>query len=959
MTGTSETQTTPQMTPVILPAEQPTRLVDTEVFCKDNQPGCSTRFHDIIYVTGQRRFWLLPKRLTDQLKESASQLKEKTVDTDKATRMSNIADAGLLDYFLTPGPEAFLEDDDGGTGERHRYLESRNAIAEDTDKRAQCRQQWFAARAQGDSTAAMHAEREMFRAKQRIEKHEKNMSDLEQVSNRRAEALGYKRENGVFYTPRALEARDAMKRYLVEREKAVAEGFDVFDFRTNSDATVWQFLKHYKALREKLTGADVVDENALKGVQETLLILEKKVEKYVKAIVELAEYGIAVPEFALSPDDVYAGTEAFQAYCALLTERAALEKRIDARYSEWVSATGGKAAPPGALFSGLQDQWRTLNARAEQLKNTAEARVRHAMPPRLFVWEPENYKPKPLERLAKSNFPLRELSSASSTSMLNHISLKYLARETSNTLTQALNDLKAMPKPMSNAADEDRAFSDWLKAGGAHPLAEKGPWFDSLGLFQPDIFFGELKKANFTVDSLESADKRQRWGDTLKAMVFEDKQLRNLMLFDNSPQAQLMRSLLPEGSSVQSSVSVTGPKWQKGLQLTGANVALDVTAWRGEVNLLNVELPKRSEAQSLLVDYTAYDGSVRTLDFGKLSLTLSAKAWGFAGASLMLSRSLTLDQASGFTSLAGVDVAQRRGEVGTFDLFVGAQAGCKVAGELSWCPPASVLPPAPIPNRAPFSAWRPLARLEVELVAAVGAGYSGNLMLSMKDGRFLLSIKAGLIVGAGIKGYMTFEVGYESVIALAELVRKEMAASRYKDLEWVDGEALAYLRDLSFLGATGIDVAFAYIRGYSMVKAVYDALNDGGRGGLIAYALMEDKNYHVMNDWVVNLQPQAFGPLLLALSSPPKAFSVEATEGRQAEEFEVDDAHYLQQRAIERCISWISQKINATQQFEEAVICMNHDGVRPEQAGLEYCKNRLHLDLFMAGKVKMLVSVSE
>jgi hypothetical protein len=351
------------------------------------------------------------------------------------------------------------------------------------------------------------------------------------------------------------------------------------------------------------------------------------------------------------------------------------------------------------------------------------------------------------------------------------------------------------------------------------------------------------------------------------------------------------------------------------------------------------------------------NSSLGILDLGKLSLNLSAKAWGFAGASLMLSRSLTLDQATGFTSLAGVDVAQRRGEVGTFDLFVGAQAGCKVAGELSRCPPASVLPPAPIPNRAPFSAWRPLARLEVELVAAVGAGYSGNLMLSMKDGRFLLSIKAGLIVGAGIKGYMTFEVGYESVIALAELVRKEMAANRYKDLEWVDGEALAYLRDLSFLGATGIDVAFAYIRGYSMVKAVYDALNDGGRGGLIAYALMEDKNYHVMNDWVVNLQPQAFGPLLLALSSPPKAFSVQ--EGSNIKRFEKDDAHFLQQRAIERCISWISQKPDAAPQFEEAIICMNRDGVRPEQAGLEYCKNRLHLDLFMRDKVKILVSVSE
>ena len=959
MTGTSETPTHSKQQPIVLPAEQASAPADTEMFCKDSQPGCSTRFHDIIYVTGQRKFWLLPKRVADQLQESASLLKQQTVDTDKATRMSNIADAGLLDYFLTPGPEAFLEDADGGTGERNRYLESKAAIADDTAKKAQCNQQWFAAKAAGEHTAAMNAEREMFAAQRRINEHEKSMADLEKISAKRAEALGYKRDDGAFYTPRALQAREAMDRYLSEREKARAEGFDVFDFRTNTDASVWHFLKHYKALRQTLTQASVVDERALKGVQETIAILEAKVEKYVKAIVELAECGIAVPEFALSPDDQYQGTEAFQAYCALITKRAELEKTIDARYSEWVSATGGKVAPPGTLFSGLQDQWHLLNQQAEQLKNTAEATVRNMLPARLFVWEPESYKPRPLDRLAKANIPLREISSASSDTLLNHISLKYLAQEAGGALTQALKDLKTLPKPLAKAADEDRAFSDWLKSGGAHLLDEKGPWFDKLGLFQPDTFFAELKKANFTVDSLQDADKRQRWGETLKAMVFEDKQLRNLMLFDNSPQAQLIRCLLPEGSSLQTAVTLQGPQWNKGPQLLGAKVNLDVTAWRGEVSLLDLKVPKRSEAQSLKVDYTAYDGSIRTLDFGKLSLELSAKAWGFAGASLMLARNLTLDQQTGYTSIVGVDIAERTGELAKFDLFAGAQAGCKVSGRLFWCPPPSVLPPAPVPNRALGDPWRALARLEVELAVGVGANLSGNLMLSVKNGRFLLSIKAALIWGAGLKGYMTFEVGYESIVALSELVRQEMAANRYKDLEWVDGEALAYVRDLSLLGATGIDVPFIYMHGYSMAKGIYDALTEGGRGGLIAYTLMQRENYSVMRDWVLNLQPQAFGPLLLALSSTPAAFSVEATEDTSAENFEVDDAHLLQQQAIELCLSWILGRSDATLQFEEAIICMNRDGIRPAQAGLTYCKNKLHLDLFIAEKVKVLHEESE
>ncbi|MGO7410831.1 hypothetical protein ACCT31_38605, partial [Rhizobium ruizarguesonis] len=87
---------------------------------------------------------------------------------------------------------------------------------------------------------------------------------------------------------------------------------------------------------------------------------------------------------------------------------------------------------------------------------------------------------------------------------------------------------------------------------------------------------------------------------------------------------------------------------------------------------------------------------------------------------LMLARDLTLDQATGYTSLSGVDVAEQSGDLAKFDLFVGAQAGCKLSGQLFWCPPPGILPPAPVPNRALGSQWRSLAKLEVEMVVAAG-----------------------------------------------------------------------------------------------------------------------------------------------------------------------------------------------------------------------------------------------
>ena len=138
-----------------------------------------------------------------------------------------------------------------------------------------------------------------------------------------------------------------------------------------------------------------------------------------------------------------------------------------------------------------------------------------------------------------------------------------------------------------------------------------------------------------------------------------------------------------------------------------------------------------------------------------------------------------------------------------------------------------------------------------------------------------------------------------------------------------------------------------------MVKEIYGRLTDGGRGGQIAYTLVQDKNQKVMEDWVLNLQPQAFGPLLLALSSSPKAFSIKEESGNKS--YTKEDAYLLQQQAIARCIAWISMKLDASNQFEETLICMNRDGVRSTEAGINYCKNKFRLDSFMSERVQGLI----
>jgi hypothetical protein len=106
---------------------------------------------------------------------------------------------------------------------------------------------------------------------------------------------------------------------------------------------------------------------------------------------------------------------------------------------------------------------------------------------------------------------------------------------------------------------------------------------------------------------------------------------------------------------------------------------------------------------------------------------------------------------------------------------------------------------------------------------------------------------------------------------------------------------------------------------------------------------MTSKQQDILEDWVLNLQPNSLGPLLMALTSNPRSFSAP----QHGIDISSDMSLSYQQQAIVRCLNWISTKINACQQFEETVIRMNRDGVKPPSAGQAYCENRLRMDSFM------------
>jgi hypothetical protein len=177
------------------------------------------------------------------------------------------------------------------------------------------------------------------------------------------------------------------------------------------------------------------------------------------------------------------------------------------------------------------------------------------------------------------------------------------------------------------------------------------------------------------------------------------------------------------------------------------------------------------------------------------------------------------------------------------------------------------------------------------------------------------------------------------------------------------------MSQLNLLGGVGLDVGMIYMA--DAVGSLYEALTRGGKGGPIAHSIIEYENQEELKQWFVEAIPEALGPMLMTLISPPKAFTVEESEvvdGRVRENkktYNESACHLLQQQAIERILGWIVRQAQASgtlaaaqRQFEEACTRMNRFGTKTPAAGQAYCENRLALDNLMAVRVEGLLKAN-
>jgi len=988
---------------------------------------CSTSYGEVIYATKEKMFYLLPERAASSIKEAMNELEQHiSVSKSPEERLKGMNTAGLLEYFLEPKLTNFLQ---GEQKSRMLEIEAQEpdiaqptmamrlkAVSREARNSAALDKQPDQSEYARNRELANQQQASLLEANsdgQKLQRLYSEWKKLKNIAVAQAKVAGYTYESGNLFSPGALEARSRVQTYLKARSALTSSG----KLTTLKEE---DFQKNKKAYLDA-TNCVIDGKARMCGYLKEVANERKKVEKdfaaYIDSILKVADYGLALPEFALIPDtgDISAGIEKFKAYLEMEQQQIKLTEQIRSKYKAWIDASGQNVAAPTGIVEAEQAEWQRIQQARLKLREDAEAAVAAALPLRHLLWEPEQFQPKPEERLVKAGFPLREVALFNSpNSPVKHLSLlnlegitKVLKKDASEIGAAASKDLQKLPGNSNGKAEsdsDDNPFHEWLREQGALAIKDQqSDWFDEKGWFDVEMFHSYLKSKNYKVETFEDAGARKDWGLRLRQLLFKEEVRSSLRLFDNSPQAQLVRCLTPPQSSIHTATKVSGPSFSVADNFKAsakAEASLGIDLARGEVELMKMDLPGRDQAKDILVPYLDYEKNRKNLNLGRFSIHLGARAWGYTGATLLLSSSVQLGRANvqgglnlpeitdakrGDTANAAAatarsepvlegDAAKVRVEDGAkaqFNLFAGVQAGILLTGALNWAPPKDIaaLRAAPTPgmsnsvNSTKASQWSSLARLTAGFTAAYGLGANADIGISLHEGRFIMRFKASLIVGTGAGGEFQFEVGYDGVTDLINLLRREMHKNQDKSLIFVTDDAADYIDKLNFLGAAGMEVAMSYMQGVDMVMSLYEALTGGGRGGTVAHTIMTYRNQAELEEWFIAATPGALGPMLMTLTSAAEAFKIplKLSDSSQASEYSHDQAHLLQQKAIERILGWILKRAEkdgtiskAKSQFEEACMCMNRFGTKEQNQNQKYCENRLHMDNFMSEAVMRL-----
>lgn len=970
----------------VVNATKPVR--DRIVACKDT--GCSTnkKFYDIIYLPQKRCFWLINKTTADSLGKAANDFNKAITLNVPEQRLEALSKYKITELFLTPDMFSFLTD-----AEQKEYKEQQKIVHDVMEE------QQRKINEEGIFNRAGVAQSDMLVTG--LPKASTRVIELRTLAIQRARAKGYIISGDKVYS----KAQVDVKKYLTDYTESIES---IKTIKGDKYENIFTAITYYQALIENYTkqsydAQSTTYNGEIVGFTAYLEYLKYKqnsmngqLANHINLINKLADLGIAVPEYAFCPQDTQTGIKDFLAYLNLVEEKEDKQTELESEFKSWREALGNKASlVPTDTFEKDILEILEINDQIIEKRKIAEKKITDSPVPMFCVWEPEQFKLEPVEFLFKAVNPLQEYSTpkkGNESLGLAHLSIAALSERIEEDLTNLLT--KGEVASLNDNDNEIELFERFLKENQAKPIAiDEKKWFykdenSNMSIFSYVAFFDYLKQENLQVETLSDEATQKTWGEKLQKIIFSSEVIHNIMLFDTSPGAALIRSLTLDPKMLATKFESSGPSLKLGASeeddeaidntnqtlkqkqthnigvkpksqlatatITSVETKIMVAPLKGEVTLLDITFPPEgSTLREFDITYTDKDNQQKTVHLGEFFINFVAKAWGFAGASLMLGGDLSLGVNKSQFSLSSAYKASSKQLNAKVDIFLGVQAGIKLLGELRWLPPVDLrnfAETVQINRKRKFN-YRIVSRLEVSAAVAAGAGWTAEFGFGLLGGKFYFYMKAKLIWGVGASGNIAFEIDYDSLADILTMLCLILKDAQYKKLEFVDQSAFEYLTTACSLFVMFGSPIFWVSRTLPELMEIYKTVTGVGNVDKIAARIARKQNEQILKPWVKLLPPESLGPLLFSLTEIQTEWDFPSIRRRSP------SVTGLQQQAISNLLTWITEGLtdfSSTQPntaqllFEKSLARMNILGYRADKPKTTYCENLARLNNFMS-----------
>ncbi|TVO35862.1 LysM peptidoglycan-binding domain-containing protein [Vibrio algivorus] len=853
-------------------------------------------YTDIAYLVGSRHFYLLGEDGVDFIQHAEETLMSR-LSGSKAQVREGLSKSNVFDGLVMANLESFMTED-----EKSQYEASYDWL-QNADQHA------------ADAIAKGNTSGQGFSAE--VSHHQSVMETLEGQALKVAEGQGYSVENGLLYSPREKDITRLVERYfsLMANHATTTQISDV----------MVETVQLEQAIRKEQAESEQTYPNAYQAAQwqqklDNLKALKQDADEHqqqcFEVIYQLSLLGIATPEYALCNGvDVATGVTLLEEYYVHLKEAESQRQALSDKLKSYTDGSNLYAPPPSQAFTQDMQTLKKQLEQAKSLRETAEVNVSNMQPVMMLLWEKDDYTKRPLQRLAKGNFPLREYVLAtpkSGSNAMRYFSLNDFPHSTS------LQQDESLFKP-DQATDE--AFATMLQCYGVQ-VPIRDTWFDDKGIFDAPKCIEDLKADGIKVAALEA--NQSQWQTTLSQVLFASNVEKMLHPYDASLQAQLVRLTNTATAKASVPISIGYERKSDGSTKTSAKLAsvdaktqLDLA--RGEVNLVQALLgqpylrfpEKVSPEVKVPVDYFDQTGNkIGQIQFqcGAFQMRFYCKAWGFAAANIGLSGKLALtDKGLEVTSLFKRDETTNTATSEALDFSASVSVGVTVGSMVDWHVPSdlqSYLAALNLTDTQPNSV---LTLFEGQVEVKAQWKVACPIVFQYVNKRLRVGIK---ITQGGVTLGVTGTVAPEAVGFWVLQFQRLLRQTSYHRIQIAqDDETFNQLTRMSqAMLLTHLNVGLFMARGKDVLDDMMDWLTnaDAKRAGLMAYSIFDkNTNQTALKQWTQMLVPEALGALLNTLLSEPVELKMFEVATQREVTLNENQTLALQQIAICRLIDWI------------------------------------------------------